>query len=167
SHGAAGPQALNIDPAGVIGTTATVEPRPSRPGHTLEFHFNDAVASPGNANVFDATAMPVGFALPNAVGRVVRVDLSGVADGSAVRVTLDGVAGATGMLNVQADIAFLAADLGGTGRVTAADIAAVKACIGSAMSLSPRTATCDLDQNGTINAADLAIAKSRAGQQLR
>jgi hypothetical protein len=165
THGAEGPIALSVDPAGVMGSTATVESRPPRPGHTLEFHFNDAVLAAGAANVMDATAMPVGFALTTRSGAVAQVDLSGIADGSAVRVKLDGVLGVTGTLNVQVDIAFLAADLGGTGRVSAADIAAVKACMGSAV--TSRTAPCDLDQNGSINAADLALAKSRTGRSMQ
>lgn len=60
---------------------------------------------------------------------------------------------------------FLPGDTGGSAAVSAADIAAIKARRGFPVA-APDNFRFDLDANGTIDGADVALAKSRSGMRL-
>jgi len=65
-----------------------------------------------------------------------------------------------------ADVAIgvLAGDVDASGQVTSADVLAVRAAVGQA--LSGATAACDVDLSGTITGADMAAVRARLGRSL-
>jgi hypothetical protein len=164
THAAAGVFDVPLNIGATLNAAPSVEPRQAKPGHRIVFLFNDVVLDAGSATAVDINNQPVGIATPSRDDNTVVVDLSGIAEGSAVRVMLNNATSASGALNAAVSVAFLVGDVGGTRRVSAADIAAVKAMSGQAV--TAHSARFDLDQNGSIGVADINIAKGRAARTI-
>lgn len=153
THGAAGAFDLPVDHAIPIGGSVSVEPRSG--AHLIVFEFDGDVGLPGTASVRNAANAPVGNATTSVAGREVRVALTGMTDATRVTVTLTGVngsavnhtaslaflAGDTNSSRVvdSADLPNVRMasgaqvapqnfwmDINGSGRITAADISAIK-----------------------------------------
>ena len=154
-HGALGPFDIPILP----GPPFSIEPRMPPTGHRIVFQFNAPINATGMLNVVDKDGMPVGVGYAYPSGNNVIVSLIGVADNNRVTITLSSVNG-TG-LNATATLGFLVSDVNASGRVSASDIASVKARGGVPVNVNNFRA--DVNASGTIDAADLLMAKARAG----
>lgn len=95
---------------------------------------------------------------------VVTVDLAGVTDTPAVTITLLDVDDGTNTNNVAVRMRVLSGDTNGSGSVSAADVAQVKAQSGAVTT----TANFRLDVNasGAISASDVALVKSKSGSSV-
>jgi hypothetical protein len=153
THGAAGDFNLPVDHTVPITGSVSIEPRVG--AHVLVFEFDGEVGVSGSASIRNADNALVGSATASAQGNEVRVALSGVTDGSRVTVSLTGVNSAMNTVSASiaflaadtdatraVDSIDLAAermgsgamvnaqnyrlDINLTGRIGAADIAAVK-----------------------------------------
>jgi hypothetical protein len=161
THGGAGdfdvPLARGVPVTGAV----SIEPRAAGAGHRIVFSFDGAVTNPGTAVLRNAAGQTFGSATPTIHGNEVLVTLSGVPDATRASVELSGVDGAVsatvalgfllgdvnGSRNVDgSDATALRAqsgqtptndtarfDINATGRITAADIALVKARLGRAL----------------------------------
>jgi len=79
-----------------IGGAVPVEPRAIGPGHTIVFTFASPVSSVGGAIAVNAAGVAIGaVGAPVISGNEVSVNLTGVADGQRVKVSLLGVNGST------------------------------------------------------------------------
>lgn len=79
-----------------VGGAVPVEPRAIGPGHTIVFTFASPVSSVGGATAVNAAGVAIGtVAAPVISGNEVSVNLTGVADGQRVKVSLLGVNGST------------------------------------------------------------------------
>lgn len=145
-----------LDIAQPIGGAIKVEPRIGRNGHLVVFQFSGTIINEGTAQV-----IPVGSATAVKNGSTVEVRLTGIPDNQRVTVSLTGV---NGNVSAAVSLGFLVGDVGGTGAVTAADIAALRAQSGSGVNTG--NARFDLTTSGTIDAADVVAARARAGTQL-
>jgi hypothetical protein len=160
-HGAAGSFDIPVDINQAITGALSVEPRAIGSGHTLHFDFGAPVSVAGTANAFNAANASIGSASAMASGNFVIVTLNGIADNQRVRVALSGVNGATNaqasLAFLRGDVDFSRAvssidinaaksragqavtatnfrhDINTTGRIGAADIAAVKARSGTTL----------------------------------
>ncbi len=142
---------------------ATIEPRSIGAGHQIVFVFNNPVSS-ANVSVTDAMDVPIvgANASPSFNGSELIVTVTGVADKTRVKVKATGVNGA---LNVETPIAFLYGDVNQTGRVTAADIAAIKAK-GTVMQVGAANFLIDVNVNGGIASSDISAVKAKSGNVL-
>ena len=157
-HGAAGPFDIPV----LAGLPVSIEPRMSSTGHQIIFQFNMPVTATGTLSAIDQAGLPAGVSFASASGNEVSVWLAGVADNSRVTLMLAGVNG-TGF-NVSATVGFLAGDVNASGKVSAGDIASVKARAG--IPLDGNNFRADVNASGDIDAADSRMAKARAGLQL-
>jgi mono/diheme cytochrome c family protein len=153
---------LDIDETAAF-NAASIEPRGIGSGHQIVFVFNNPVSS-ANVSVTDAMDAPIMGASASASFNVneLIVTVTGVADKTRVKVKATGVNGA---LNVETPIAFLYGDVNQTGKVTAADISAIKAKSG-AMTVDGTTYLRDINVNGGINNTDVSAVKAKAGNVL-
>jgi hypothetical protein len=103
--------------------------------------------------------MPVGFGFVYLSGNDVIVSLVGLADNNCGTIALSGVNG-TGF-NVIATIGSLVGDVDASGKVSAGDIASVKARNGLRFNVNNFKA--DVSASGTIDAADMLMVKAQAG----
>ena len=160
-HGAAGPIDLPLN-AQPINGNIVIEPRGIGAGHTIAFAFSGTVYAVGSVSVVDATGAPVGNASATFVGNEALVTLNGIAEVQRVTVTVNGV---NGVAIAAVSLGFLAGDTGGTGTVSAADIASTKARRGQPVPASDNFRF-DLDASGAIDEADVVLAKARSGARL-
>ena len=130
-HGVSSIFEVDIPPNGNINGAVPVEPRTIGSGHRIVFQFNGTVTIPGTLSVTDALLSSIGNATAAAVGTEVIVTLTNIPDNRRAFVSLANVNGAG--VDASAALGFLVGDITGTGRVNAADIAAVKARIGVAV----------------------------------
>jgi uncharacterized delta-60 repeat protein len=161
THGAGVDHDLPVEHTQPINGPITVEPRAIGTSHRLVYQFNIAPGDPGTASMVDASGQIVGDAQAEASGMEVIVTMTGIADRQRVKVTLSGVGG---LLQVPATIGFLLGDVGSTRAVTASDISAVKAHAGQPV--NGNNFRFDLNASGTVDQADIAVVKNRAGQTL-
>lgn len=133
----------------------TIEPRMIGPGHQLVFTFNSAITSVG------FVSSSTGIASPIRDNNKLIVTLTDVPDNRRVLVQLTDVTAAGGVLSKQLSVGFLVGDVSQSGKVSAADFAAIKA--NSGQSLSQNNCLLDVDLSGAIDKGDLAAAKARAG----
>ena len=138
-----------------------MEPRAIGSGHTLVFHFDNAVTSVAAATALDAALNSAGTATVTYAGNDAIVTLTNVADNKRLTVTLTGVNGTT---SASTSLGFLVGDVNSSHVVTAADIAAITANQGK--TLNTYTYIFDLNADGSITPADSLAAKSRAGLAL-
>ena len=158
SHGTAGaypmPVALGVPISGAI----TVEPRDSRGAHTLVFHFDNAITSIAGVSVTDAGLATVGTSYVTVAGSDVTVTLTDIPDNKRVTVTINAVNGGA---SASVALGFLVGDVNSSRAVNGADISRIKGQQGQ--SLNALNYLLDLNTSGTIDAADLAMAKARSG----
>ncbi len=142
---------------------ATVEPRGIGAGHQIVFLFNNPVTS-ATTTVTDAMDVPIpgATASPSFLNNELIVTLTGIADVTRVKVKATSVNGA---LNVETPIAFLYGDVNQTGKVTAADIAAIKAK-GTVSQVVAGNYLFDINANGGISSTDISAVKAKAGNVL-
>jgi mono/diheme cytochrome c family protein len=143
--------------------TATIEPRNNAGGHQIVFVFNNPVMS-ATVSVTDAmgVAIPGVSATAGYNANELIVTITNLADAMRVNVNATGVNGA---LTVSRPVAFLIGDVTQSGRVTAADIAAVKARISLPISLN-NNHLFDLTLSGGISSADVNQVKGKSGNVL-
>lgn len=158
-HAGFGPFPLPINSAVPITGLITVEPRVTGAGHVLVFEFTAPVSVPGTATVVDPLGAPLGSAATAANGSTVEVSLSGIPDNRRVTVTLSGV---NGSATATTSVGFLVGDVTGSGRVTGADISAIKSRITQLITTGSNFLF-DIDLNGVISTTDVNAAKARAG----
>jgi hypothetical protein len=138
----------------------TVESRATSARHEMELRFNRTVNVEGSASASDANGA-IAVEILGVNGDTMAIALTGELSGRVVSISLLGV---NGTADVTPSIGFLTGDVSGSERVTAADVAAVKARIGQPVGRA--TARFDLDRSGIIDQADVSMAKSRAGQRI-
>jgi hypothetical protein len=155
THGLAGDFNLAIGLSGPV----TVEPRAIGGGHTLVFHFNNAITSvAATATALDASMNPAGTATAAAVNGDAVVTLTNVADNKRLTITLNGL---NGPGTASASLGFLIGDVNNSDLVTAADIIAVKA--NQNKPLDNNNFKYDLNAGGAITSTDVSMVKARAG----
>ena len=140
----------------------TVEPRAIGAGHVIVFRFDNAINNEGTAMALNAALNSAATVTLTRSGNDVIATLTNVADNTRLNITLTGVNNNT---TVDAPLGFLIGDVGNTQRVTAADIAAVKARIGQAVN-NIGVAKFDLNADGSITQADVSAVKARSGKVL-
>jgi alpha-tubulin suppressor-like RCC1 family protein/sugar lactone lactonase YvrE len=142
---------------------ATIEPRSIGSGHNIIFRFTNAVTG-GTASVTDAMDVPIAgaTATPSFSGNDLIVTLTNIADATRVKVK---VANVNGSLNIEAPVAFLYGDVTQTGKVTAADISALKAR-GNVTQVGNGDYLFDINVNGGLNNTDVSAVKAKAGNTL-
>jgi hypothetical protein len=143
---------------------ATIEPRSAGGGgHQIVFRFNNPVTS---ATMSGTDAMDVAvagaIASPSFSGNDLIVTLSNIDDAIRVKVK---AANVNGLINVETPVAFLYGDVSQTGKVTAADISALKAR-GTVMQVGATNYRYDINANGGINNTDISAVKARSGTVL-
>jgi glucose/arabinose dehydrogenase len=139
-----------------------VEPRASAGARTLRLGFSAAVSSATAVNIRDAGGAIVASPTVAFGTATVSVSLPAALVSTRFQVEIDGLDGHGGRIVIPA--AILVGDVTASGKVTAADIAAIKARQGQ--TVTPQNARFDLDRSGSIDAADISIARGRAGTQL-
>ena len=155
-HGAT-PYFVDIQFTGPV----SVEPRAIGNGHTLVFHFSNAISIAGTVSVVDSAMNSVN-ATSSPSGNDVIVTIPSLADNKRVTVSLSGVSGPTGAATTQpVSMGFLVGDFNASGTVNASDIAAVKAHSGLSTILS--NFKFDVNAVGGITATDVSAVKARAG----
>jgi mono/diheme cytochrome c family protein len=144
--------------------SATIEPRNNAGGHQVVFVFNNPVTS-ATVSVTDAmgAAIPGVSATAGFNGNELIVNIANLANAMRVNVNATGVNGA---LTVSRPVAFLVGDVTRSGRVTAADIAAVKAKSGAMITQMNGNYLYDLNLSGTISSADVSQVKANSGAVL-
>ena len=150
---------LNAQP---INGSIIIEPRSIDAGHVIAFAFSGTVYSLNPPSAVDAMGAPVGSVTAVRAGSEVLVTVAGLADRQRITVSVNGVNGVGGGASASVSLEFLLGDVNGSGAVNAADIAAVKARQGMAVSAS-NNFLFDLDANGSIDSADVTRVKARSG----
>ncbi len=152
---------LTIDHQQPISGLVTVEPRAIGAGHTLVFHFDNAVTSVNPAATALNNAISMGTATAAVVNGDVVVTLTNVADNRRLTLTISGLNGNnSGSGSAAASMGFMLGDVNNDRRVNAADISATKARAGRAPSAG--NFVFDLNATGVVTAADIATVKARA-----
>lgn len=159
SHGSAG----TFDIALPLTGEPAIECRSSHGSHALVFTFSTDVLS-GSAAVTQGVGTVAGS--PVFSGNTMTVNLSGVADVQQITVTLSNVTGSGGQLlgNATVSLNLLAGDAIASKLVDRADVTLVKGQVGTPVSTANFRE--DLDVNGRITHADVAIAKTDLGHSL-
>ncbi|MBL8524418.1 MAG: CHRD domain-containing protein [Betaproteobacteria bacterium] len=161
THAAAGDRDIVLLHTEPIGGNVTTEPRQVQGGHLVVFVFDAPLIANAAPIIVDAAAMPINPVSVERNGNELRVLLPALQDGSRVSISVTGVNGA---VDVSTTVGFLYGDITNSRRVTAADIASVKAWSGQTVNGSNYRA--DLNLSGQINGIDVSAVKARAGQVL-
>jgi hypothetical protein len=145
-------------PLPLLGTTA-VEPRvgPADGTHQIVVTFTGPVTLTG-ASVVQGTGAAT-FAI---AGNDVIVNIANAPDVQRLVVRLAGVSNGTTTANVDIPVRLLAGDVNNSGGVTASDIGAGKNG-DSPGTVSSTNFRADVNANGTINATDVSLVKSKSG----
>lgn len=159
-HAGAGEYDVPIDTVPAITGNVTVEPRAIAAAHRIVFQFSGPVTQSGTATAVDVNSVAIGSIGGTRVqGNEVIVTLTNIPDASRVKVTLANVNG-TGV-GGQASIGFLIGDTNQTARVNAADVSGVKAHVVQAT--NGTNFRFDANEDGSIDAKDVSMVKTRAG----
>ena len=152
-----------IDRSKSIGQVVTIEPRTIGSGHQIVFAFNGLIANAGTPVITDANGQPINtvFVYRFAQNNEVVMNIGNLANATRATVALVNVNGET---NAQVAIGFMIGDINGSGTVTAADVAGVKARMNQGVSAS--NFRLDANLSGTITGSDLSMVKARAGTVL-
>lgn len=140
----------------------SVEPRGIGTGHALVFQFNQLIFSAGTVSATDSVSGAIAGVMGTPSSNEVVVPLTGIPDNRRITVDLVNVNGVG--VNARATVGFLVGDVNSTRIVTASDLSAVKARLTAPVNGS--NFRFDFDLSGAINAIDVNMAKSRAGQRL-
>lgn len=157
THSAAGIFDVNLPLSG----TPAVECRSDAGAYTLVFTFNNDIAG-GNASVTEGVGTVTAGGASHA-GKVMSVDLTGVADRQTITVTLTDVTDAFGQTLPPTDVrmSVLVGDINGNGLVNGSDVSQAKANIGAP--ITQANVRCDVVPNGSINSSDIGIVKAASG----
>jgi hypothetical protein len=144
-----------------------VEPRVGNGPHTVYFEFTSPVSNPGSVVVTNVTtglpiSGPTVAALTDGMRYFAVVSLTGVPDIARITLALTGV---NGTVDASASMGLLPGDVNGTGRVTAADIAAIKTKSGNT-TVDAVNYKLDLNVSGAISSTDVNAVKAKAGRVL-
>ena len=156
THGTAGSFDINL-----LNANFGPECRSAGGAHTLVVTFTNDVVS-GNASITAGVGSVSGS--PTFSGNTMTVNLTGVTDVQRITVTLGNVTDSFAQVlpNTAVSMNVLAGDTNANKSVTAADVSQTKAQSGAtANSANFRQ---DVTPNGTINAGDVGLVKSRSGQ---
>lgn len=164
NHTAVGSAALAVDASIPVSGVISIDPRASSGTRTLRFSFDAAISSVSGATATNAAGAAIGSISAVPSGNDILVTLNNIPDGSRVKITLPVINGAN--LNVTASVGFFVGDVTGSGMVTAADIAAIKARIAKPVTSINGNARFDLNRDGVISIDDVSIAKALAGRRL-
>lgn len=164
AHGAAGTHSLAVDITKPLGGAITVEPREPPGARTLTVRFSTTVGAVAGVSLTNQDGHSVGSSSSAIDGNEVTVTLTGAPAGQRLKLRLHGVHNGGTPFDVEVPFALLAGDVNANAKVTAADLAAIKARSGSPVSAA--NFRMDIDGNGSISAVDVSRAKARAGWQL-
>jgi sugar lactone lactonase YvrE len=153
---------LPIDLSQTLSGNLTIEPRLVSGNPLIVFQLSDAIASVGAVSATDASMLSVPVSLAGLDGNNVLVRLPNGVDRMRIQVIVSGLNSLVATLN--APVGFLAGDVTASGRVTAADIAALKAQSGQ--SVNGARLRFDLNGDGQISSSDVSAAKARIGATL-
>ncbi len=142
----------------------SIEPRLPNATSQLRFQFASTLTSIGGVTVKDRDGNTAGQAAAQRNGNTVDVTLSGIVVGKRLVVRIEALNGSATFAEVT--LAFLPGDASRSGRVTAADISAIKANIGRTFNQTT-FARFDLNADDQISAADVSIAKARVGRGIQ
>jgi len=159
TQGGAGAFDVNLPVYGEPG----VECRSSGGNYTLIFTFDNNVVS-GNATVTGGIGTVSGT--PTFSGHTMTVNLTGVADVQRLTITLQGVADDMGqtLADTAVSVNLLIGDTGSNDAVNGSDVAQVKAEMNRPVDSGNFRE--DVNADGTINSADVALVKSRTGNSV-
>ncbi len=159
THGAAGTFDIDLPLSGEPG----VECRSSGGNHILVLTFDNNVVT-GTATVTSGTGTVSGS--PVFSGNTMTVNLTGVADVQRITVTLQGVTDTLGQMlaDTPVNMNMLIGDTNGNRVVNASDIVQVKGRVG--LPVSNANFRDDLNVDGAISSADVALVKSRTGNSV-
>jgi len=147
-----------------IDSNVSIEPRLPNATSQLRFQFASTLTSIGEVTVKDRDGNTAGQAAAQRTGNTVDVSLAGIVTGKRLAVRIEALNGTATFAEVT--LAFLPGDVSRSGRVTAADIAAIKANVGRAFNQTT-FARFDLNADDQISAADVSIAKARVGRGIQ
>jgi hypothetical protein len=150
---------ITIDHTQPITGTLSIEPRAIGGGHTIIFRFDGPISAAGAATALDQAMNTAATVTLSRNNNDVIATLSNVADSKRLTLRLTGV---NNTATAEASLGFLVGDVNATGRVNAADIAALKANLTQAVNSNAR-AKFDLNADGSITSSDVSAAKARAG----
>ncbi len=148
---------LTIDHQQPISGLVTVEPRAIGGGHSLVFHFDNAVTAVNPAATALNNAISQGTASAAVVNGDVVVTLTNVADNKRMTITISGLNGSG---TAAASMGFLVGDVNNNRTVSSSDVSAVKTRAGQPTDNT--NFVFDLNATGVISAADVAAVKARA-----
>ena len=139
-HGSTGTWDLTVDHTQALGSASiTVEPRAIGSGHRIVFVFDDTITAAGVATASDAFG-PLGTASASITGasnmppnNEVTVMLTSIPDNKRIKISLVQV---NGVLDVEASLGYLVADVDNTRTVGPGDVSRVKTRSGQTASLS-------------------------------
>ena len=164
-HAGIGSRDLLLNSAFINGAVA-VESRAIGAGHVIVFVFDGPVYGVDLATAVDANGNPAGNVSANFTpgGTEVAVTLVNVPDNFRASISVAGVnsGNGSGGANASVSLGFLAGDTNSSLAVNAADISAVKARMGKPVG-SADNYRFDLDGNGRIDQADVAIVRAKSG----
>jgi glucose/arabinose dehydrogenase len=139
-----------------------VESRAVGGPRSMQFTFSTAVSAFSAVNVRDASGAIIATPIATIGSTRATLDLPPSLEGRRFQIEIDGLDGVGARIVIPAGI--LVGDVTASGKVTAADLAAIKARQG--LMVTSQNARFDLDRSGIIDSADLALAKSRSGSAL-
>lgn len=149
-------------------TPATIESRSggASGNHTIFFVFDREISSAVAAVTSGIGSVSGALSFE---GRIVVVNLTGVADDQYLTLTLTNIidTASQAVADASATAGFLIGDANGDGTVNSGDAQQVRSRSGAPVdAYTPETYRCDLNGDGTINAGDAFIARSRSGNSL-
>lgn len=154
---------VEVNRNGALTNTVSVEPREIHAAPILNLQFNQPVTATGLATIRDLSGTTLGVVTLTPDGNQLRATLPPVADQTNTRIVFSGVNNTEAQFTV--GLGFLVGDLNHTGRVTAADISAMKRRVNQPITTD--NARFDLNGDGVIDNADLQSLKLRAGRSLQ
>ncbi len=153
---------LPIDLTQSVNGNPTIEPRLVSGAPIIVFQLSDAINAVGSGTATDSNMNSLAVSSMELDGNNILVRLPAGLDRKRVQVSISGINALAALLNVA--VGYLAGDVTASGRVTAADIAALKAQSGR--TLLPSNLQFDLNGDGQITSSDVNASKSRVGTML-
>ena len=165
-HGSTGQFDINLPLTGTPG----IECRSAgvNGDHTLVFSFATPLTSVGEATVSSGTGSVSSSAIDSSDARNYIVNLTGVTNAQVVTISLANVNDSAGnsSASISVPLGVLLGDVNGNGRVSNADVGAVKAQVGATLSETDSVFRHDVNANGTISNGDVGDTKAQVGSRL-
>jgi hypothetical protein len=165
THGVGQSQSIVEFPVGIDAGT-NVEPRDASRDWRLVLIFSARVANPGTITLRTSNDIPVGMAAVELIdNEKVVVRLSGAPENVRLKLVVESPQAVNGSgTNGLIEFSLQGGDVNLSRRVTASDVAAMKARLSQRVDVD--NARFDLDRDGFITSSDVSIAKSRSGLHL-